>query len=130
MSIAAPKAWSDHEPVPATRRQRVTAKALTDAGADVVVGTHAHVQLGSGWLGDAYVNYGLGNFLWYHDHEPASGVLRVRIRDGAVVGDAWVPARIGTYGIPGPVRGPAREVAVAGWRHLRACAGLAAGPPP
>ncbi len=52
--------------------------ALADTGADIIVGTHAHVLLGSGWLGDTYVNYGLGNFLWYHDHQPESGVLGIR----------------------------------------------------
>ena len=112
-----------------TRRQRTTARALSAAGADVVVGTHSHVQLGSGWLGEAYVSYGLGNFLWYHDREPDSGVLRVTIRDGEVVGDAWVPARIGTFGIPRPLAGPARERAVADWRRLRACTDLAPRPP-
>lgn len=112
-----------------TRRQRTTARAVSAAGADVVVGTHSHVQLGSGWLGEAYVSYGLGNFLWYHDREPDSGVLRVTIRDGVVVGDAWVPARIGTFGIPRPLAGPARERGVADWRRLRACTDLAPRPP-
>ena len=121
--------WGADGQVCPTRRQRITAAALADAGADVIVGTHAHVQLGSGWLDKSYVNYGLGNFIWYHDHEPGSGVLRVRIRDGEVVGDAWVPARIGTWGIPRPLTGPARGAAVASWRHLRGCTGLASRPP-
>ena len=46
------------------------------AGADVIVGSHAHVLLGSGWLGDTYVSYGLGNFLWYHDHRPRPACSR------------------------------------------------------
>ncbi|MET1058788.1 MAG: CapA family protein [Nocardioides sp.] len=112
-----------------TRQQRTTARALADAGADVIVGTHAHVQLGSGWLGDSYVSYGLGNFLWYHNREPDTGVLRVRIRDGEVVGDTWVPARMGTYGIPRPLEGRARADAERDWRRLRGCTDLAAGPP-
>ena len=82
------------------------AAALAGAGADVVVGSHAHVLLGSGWLGDTYVSYGLGNFLWYHNHEPETGVLRLRIEDGEVVGDSWVPAEIQLWGRPLPV--PAR----------------------
>ena len=60
-------------------------EALAAAGADVIVGSHAHVQLGSGWLGNTYVNYGLGNFLWYHNDVPETGVLRVRVEDGQVV---------------------------------------------
>lgn len=112
-----------------THQQHATAQALAAAGADVVVGSHAHVQLGAGFLGSTYVDYGLGNFVWYHDHQPRSGVLRVRIRDGEVVGDDWVPAEIGTDGLPSPLSGPARAGAVAGWRALRSCTGLAAGPP-
>ena len=111
-----------------TPQQRTAASALADAGADIVVGTHAHVLLGSGWLGDTYVNYGLGNFLWYHDHQPESGVLRIRVVDGEVVGDSWTPAWIGPDGRPTPLRGEPAEAALAHWRTLRGCAGLAARP--
>lgn len=112
-----------------TTQQRTMARALAGAGADVIVGSHAHVPLGSGWLDDTYVSYGLGNFLWYHNHAPDTGVLRVRIRDGAVVGDSWAPARLGTYGVPRPLVGKARGDAVADWRRLRGCADLAQMPP-
>jgi len=107
-------------------KQLATARALAGAGADVVVGSHAHVLLGSGWLGDTYVDYGLGNFLWYHDRQPETGVLRVTVRDGRVVGDSLVPARIQTSGLPLPLRGEERAGAVADWRRLRGCTGLAA----
>ena len=108
-----------------THQQTVTARALAEAGADVVVGSHAHVLLGSGWLGDTYVDYGLGNFLWYHNHEPETGVLRLTVSDGQVVGDSWVPARIRTYGRPFPLQGRDRGDAIAGWHRLRGCTGLA-----
>jgi hypothetical protein len=111
-----------------TAQQRITARALADAGADVIVGSHAHVQLGSGWLGDTYVNYGLGNFLWYHDHQPQTGVLRLVISDGQVVRDSWNPARIQTFGRPLPLHGAARAEAISDWRDLRVCAGLAPDP--
>lgn len=106
-------------------RQPALARALADAGADVVVGSHAHVLLGSGWWGDTYVDYGLGNFLWYHDHQPETGVLRLTIRDGHVVEDSWVPARIQTYGRPLPLSGDDREEAIESWRRLRSCTDLA-----
>ncbi len=108
-----------------TAKQRITARALAAAGADIVVGSHAHVLLGSGWVGDTYVDYGLGNFLWYHNQQPESGVLQLRVRDGTVIGDAFAPARIGTDGRPVPLLGRARAAAVADWRGLRACTGLA-----
>lgn len=111
-----------------TQEQRVTAKALVDAGADVVVGTHAHVLLGSGWLGKSYVNYGLGNFVWYHNRQPESGVLRLQIQDGAVIEDAWVPAVIAPDGRPTPLGRDARESAIAEWRALRACTDLTISP--
>jgi hypothetical protein len=108
-----------------TPQQLTTARALAAAGADIIVGTHAHVQLGSGWLGDTYVNFGLGNFLWYHDHQPESGVLTVRVENGEVVGDSWIPARIGTEGRPTPLLGDEASTAIGRWRALRACSGLA-----
>jgi hypothetical protein len=112
-----------------TLQQRTTARALAEAGADVIVGSHAHVLLGAGWLGDTYVDYGLGNFLWYHNHEPETGVLRLTISDGQVVGDSWIPARIETYGRPLPLRGRDRAEAIADWQRLRACTDLAADRP-
>jgi hypothetical protein len=111
-----------------TTQQRIAARALADAGADIVVGSHAHVLLGSGWIGDTYVDYGLGNFLWYHDHQPETGVLRLGVRDGHVVDDAFTPARIGTDGRPRPLTGPARVAALADWHGLRGCTGLAPRP--
>jgi poly-gamma-glutamate synthesis protein (capsule biosynthesis protein) len=106
-------------------RQQITARSLAAAGADVIVGSHAHVLLASGWLGETYVNYGLGNFLWYHDREPDTGVLQLRIRAGAVVADDWIPARIQTFGRPLPLTGMQRTAAIADWRRLRDCADLA-----
>jgi poly-gamma-glutamate synthesis protein (capsule biosynthesis protein) len=110
-------------------RQPPVARALARAGADVVVGSHAHVLLGSGWLGRTYVNYGLANFVWYHNRRPESGVLQLRIKDGKVVGDTWVPAFIEPSGVPAPLTGEAAEDARDSWRALRDCADLAADPP-
>ena len=42
--------------------QEPLANELVQAGADIIVGSHAHVLLGGGYLGSAYVDYGLGNF--------------------------------------------------------------------
>jgi len=121
--------WGEEMQACPTPMQRIIADALAEAGADVVVGSHAHVQLGSGWLGQTYVNYGLGNFLWYHNHQPEAGVLEVVIRDGQVVDDAWNPARIELFGRPFPLQGSARANAITDWSRLRDCADLAPGPP-
>jgi poly-gamma-glutamate synthesis protein (capsule biosynthesis protein) len=108
--------------------QRGLAHALADAGADVIVGSSAHLLQGAGWLGDTYVDYGLGNFLWYHNGQPDTGVLRVRLVDGRPVSDSWLPGRIPVIGPPVPLHGLDRSQAVARWRGLRSCTGLAARP--
>ena len=110
-----------------TAKQVAHARALSEAGADVVVGTHAHVLLGSGWMGDTYVNYGLGNYLWYHQRPPESGMLRLRVEHGEVVDDSWLPARLRADG-PELLPRPARAGAVADWMALRRCAVLAEAP--
>lgn len=107
-----------------TGAQRSLARKLVAAGADVVVGSHAHVLLGAGRLGKALVAYGLGNFVFYAFREETSrsGVLEVTVTGRRVDGYRWVPARI-TGGIPYPVT-DGRESAVAQWESLRGCAGL------
>jgi poly-gamma-glutamate capsule biosynthesis protein CapA/YwtB (metallophosphatase superfamily) len=109
------------------QKQRTTARSLVEAGADVIVGAHAHVLQGSGWLGDSYVSYGLGNFLWYHNYRSEdTGVLQVRIEDGEVVDDRWTPARAGVNGtLPRPLTGREKAEATASWERLRGCADLA-----
>ena len=108
-----------------TSGPRSLARTLTRAGADVVVGSHAHVLLGAGKLGKALVAYGLGNFVFYAFRELTSqtGVLEVTVTGRRIDGYRWVPARI-AGGIPYPLRGGARAEALASWRALRACTGL------
>jgi capsule synthesis protein PGA_cap len=110
-------------------RQRTLAVKLVAAGADVVVGSHAHVLLGGGFLRGAYVHYGLGNFVFYaRGGETAeSGVLLLTMRGRAVAESRWVPALI-SGGIPVPLEGAAATRAVASWQSLRDCTGLAARP--
>jgi Bacterial capsule synthesis protein PGA_cap/D-alanyl-D-alanine carboxypeptidase len=112
-----------------TAGQRNLAQKLADAGADVVVGTHAHVLLGAGMLDETYVSYGLGNFLWYHGSPPATGVLRLQIDEGKIIRDDWVPGEIRpSGGPPRPLTGSARGDAIGEWRSLRGCTDLAPGP--
>jgi hypothetical protein len=112
-----------------TAGQRRLAQRLAGAGADVIVGTHAHVLLGAGMLGDTYVSYGLGNFLWYHGSPSDTGVLRLQIVDGKVVRDDWVPGEIRpSGGPPRPLTGSARREAIREWRSLRGCTDLAPAP--
>lgn len=118
----------ERNPCPIERQVQLT-EALVDAGADVVVGSHAHVLLGGGYLGRAYVHYGLGNFLWYAKGGPGAetGVLTVTLQGEDVVDAEWTPARI-SGGKTTPLRGSAAEAARAAWEQARDCTGLAASP--
>lgn len=97
--------WGDEGASCPTGDQRTLANELSAAGADVVVGAHTHTPVGAGMLGDTYVSYGLGNFLWYNGARSDTGVLRLTVRDGVVVSDAWRPATI--VAEPSTPRGPA-----------------------
>jgi poly-gamma-glutamate capsule biosynthesis protein CapA/YwtB (metallophosphatase superfamily) len=110
-------------------RQRALAPRLVAAGADVVVGSHAHVLVGSGFLDGAYVSYGLGNFVFYARGGLGvqTGVLTLTVRGRAVTGVRWTPAVI-SGGVPVPLTGAAAQRAQASWRALRGCTGLAANP--
>ena len=108
-----------------TGAQTSLARALVGAGADIVVGSHAHVLQGAGRMNRALVAYGLGNFVFYAFRELTSqtGVLEVTITGRRIDGYRWVPARI-SGGIPRPLTGSARSQALASWRALRGCTGL------
>ncbi|GAA0374623.1 capsular polysaccharide biosynthesis protein [Acrocarpospora corrugata] len=109
--------------------QRSLAPKLVEAGADVVVGGHAHILLGAGYLGKSYVSYGLGNFVFYNwgPDTGQTGVLTLTINGRRVLKDQWTPARI-NGGIPVQVTGSAGRQATANWRALRGCTGLTAKP--
>ncbi len=110
-------------------RQRELVDALVGAGADIVVGTHAHRLQGHGYLGDRYVAYGLGNFVFSAGSEGgrASGVLTVTATGRRIDGAEWVPARI-VDGRPEPLTGESADAALAEQDELRECADLSASP--
>lgn len=120
--------WGDENHSCPYWRPLLHARTLAAAGADVVVGSHAHVLLGAGWLGDTYVDYGLGNFIWYNQSSVRTGLLTLTVRDGSVVRDSFAPADIAADGLPRWLHGSARASAVADWRQLRGCTNLAAQP--
>ncbi|MFC5003710.1 CapA family protein [Dactylosporangium cerinum] len=108
--------------------QKSFAAALADAGADMIIGAHAHVLQGDGWLGRTYVAYGLGNFVWYVGSAD-TGVLKVRVRGRSVVGADLVPAVVSGTGQPKPVTGAAATALLKRFTDLRRCTGLAPAPP-
>ncbi|TDC46702.1 CapA family protein, partial [Jiangella ureilytica] len=109
--------------------QTALATALTDAGTDVVVGSHTHRLQGAGLAPrtDAYVAYGLGNFVWYAQASEATsttGVLTLTVDGAAVTAEAWAPARIGADGIPAFAAGDAAGTMRADRAALRECTDL------
>ena len=110
--------------------QRRLARDLVAAGADVVVGSHAHELQGDGRLGPGYVAYGLGNFAWYSPRP--TGVLTLTVRPprdrsgrARVTASRWWPATIGPDGLAAADTGPAAAASHARRASLRTCAGLA-----
>jgi poly-gamma-glutamate synthesis protein (capsule biosynthesis protein) len=110
--------------------QRTLAARLSEAGADAVVGTHAHLLLGGGFLGRTYVGYGLGNFLWWRDaaFSNDTGVLQLTFRGRRVVAAELTPARIDATGAPIPATGATADRITTTFDTLRRCTGLAAEP--
>jgi poly-gamma-glutamate synthesis protein (capsule biosynthesis protein) len=115
-----------------TARQRDFAAGLIDAGADIIVGAHSHVLQGAGRTGDAYVAYGLGNFLWYSSglDQPFSaraGVLHLTVRGRAVVESTFIPTVTTVTtdsGRPRPLSGWQADLARHNFDALRGCAHL------
>ena len=110
-------------------QQEPLAEQLVKAGADVVIGSGTHVLLGGGYLGKAYVDYGLGNLAFYDDTAPEtdSGTLVITAQGRNITGAVWRPATI-LDGVPQPLTGTPAASAVQSWNAARSCTNLAAGP--
>jgi poly-gamma-glutamate synthesis protein (capsule biosynthesis protein) len=117
--------WGTEETWCASGEQQDLATALLGAGADIIVGSHAHRVFGAGKVGPALVAYGMGNFVyWREDGESGrSGVLQVTATGREVDRYSWVPARI-TNGVPVPETGATADADLAEWNARRSCSGL------
>lgn len=110
-------------------RQRELVDLLVDAGADIVVGSHAHRLQGVGYHGDRLVAYGLSNFIFRSpsDAGRATGVLTVTATGSRIDGYEWSPAVI-TDLVPVPTSGDRARAALDRMDELAACAGLSSSP--
>jgi len=117
--------WGVEQSTCPSSQQQDLARTLAAAGADVIVGGHAHRVQGGGFLGRAFVDYGLGNFGFkaLGPEAARSGVLAVTADGRGVQGFQWQPALI-SGATPSPLDGPARQQAVDQWNALRPCAAL------
>jgi poly-gamma-glutamate synthesis protein (capsule biosynthesis protein) len=105
------------------------APKLAAAGATIIVGAHAHVLQGSGWLGHTFVAYGMGNFVWWeHSYSTATGVLELTLHPGRPLTARFIPAVVSSTGQPIVLSGNAARRAEHRYASLRACAQLTAPP--
>jgi len=109
--------------------QLTLAPQLAAAGADIIIGAHAHELQGSGWLGHTFVAYGMGNFLWWENsYSTATGVLELTLHPSAPLTEQFFPAVVSSTGQPILLTGAAAQAAAAHYASLRTCAGLTPGP--
>ena len=105
------------------------APELAAAGASIIIGAHAHMLQGSGWLGHTFVAYGMGNFLWWErSYSTSTGVLELTLHRHAALTARFIPAVVSGTGQPIPDRGTAARRAAARYAGLRACTELAPRP--
>jgi hypothetical protein len=111
--------------------QEPLANVLVRAGADIVIGSHAHVLLGGGYLGSAYVDYGLGNFAFYNTPPPTdqSGSLVITATGRHIDNVTWRPALIESE-LPVPLTGDDAAQALQQWAGARTCTDLSPTPGP
>lgn len=78
--------WGD-EYVEPPQRVKDLAKRFTEAGADLIIGSHPHVVLSRGEFDGTPVYYSLGNFIFdqYWNKEVSTGlVLELKIKNGKI----------------------------------------------
>ena len=110
--------------------QRSLAPKLAAAGASIIIGSHAHMLQGSGWLGHTFIAYGMGNFLWWENsYSTSTGVLKLTLHPHAALSARFIPAVVSSTGQPIVAHGTAARRALAHYASLRTCAGLSASPP-
>lgn len=84
---------------PVQELQYTNARALIDAGADAVIGSHAHIFQDVELYKGRYIFYGLGNFVFDMKYEPSkySAVLRFSVKDKKISGASLTPVYLENY---------------------------------
>ena len=80
--------------------QVAAARAAVDAGADLVVGHHAHILQGIHRYNEGVIAYGLGNFVFNITGPPETAILNVWLDANGVRQLELVPAIVQQYGQP------------------------------
>lgn len=108
-------------------QQKKWAQRLSEAGADAIVGTHAHLLQGMGWQGSTFVAYGTGNFVWWWDDAFSNdtGVVELTIEHQKLSAARFIPAHIDDTGRPIPAKNDQAQRIQQSVDDLRDCSGLA-----
>ncbi len=80
--------------------QTAAAQAAIDAGADLVIGHHAHILQGIQFYNGGVIVYGLGNFAFQITGDPETAVLNIWLDKNGVRQLELIPAIIQTSGQP------------------------------
>jgi poly-gamma-glutamate capsule biosynthesis protein CapA/YwtB (metallophosphatase superfamily) len=88
-----------HTPSPP---QQFAARLAIEAGADLVIGHHAHVLQGVEFYGDGVIVYGLGNFAFKDGGVGETGVMNIWLDAGGVRSLQFTPLVLGEDGRPMP----------------------------
>lgn len=118
--------WGTEKQFCANAQQLELAPKLAAAGADIIVGSHAHRVLAGGFLGPAYVDYGLGNLVFKAGGGDGrdTGLLRVTATGRRIDLAEWLPGRIGGNYLPTLLTGADQASELATWNSRRACSKL------
>ncbi|MBK8987738.1 MAG: CapA family protein [Chloroflexi bacterium] len=86
--------------IPPSEEQKAAAYAAIDAGADLVIGHHAHILQGVQFYKNGVIAFGLGNFAFNIDGEPNSIILNVWLDANGVRQLEFIPTIIQFGGQP------------------------------
>lgn len=70
--------------------QKETGKLYIDAGADALIGTHAHVLQGVEFYNDKLIAYNLGDFIFNKESKP-TGLLNITISENGTLDYHFIP---------------------------------------
>jgi poly-gamma-glutamate synthesis protein (capsule biosynthesis protein) len=113
--------WGNERLECPTGVQKALARELRDAGADIIVGTHAHRVQGDGYLDGTFVAYGLGNFVW--PRGDVGAVIEVKATGRVIEGYRWIPMSVNAS-VPSPMDEARATRQIAEWEELRSCTDL------
>ncbi len=73
-----------------------TGKQYIDAGADLIVGSHAHVLQGMEYYNDKLIAYNLGDFIFNRENKD-TGILSMNIHDDGTLSYQFIPCHQANY---------------------------------